>query len=253
MKENGESDKIEIKKIIGNKRLKIIIIVLIIISTIGIFGIISSRNKDVSKENNTIEVGLPIKKEISDWRLKLVNKENPLPQDYEIELSNIDEIRQFDKRAIGELKKMLEDMNLQGVQNIWVQSAYRSIEYQQVLYNNSINKYLNQGKSSSEAEELTLEYINKPGESEHNLGLAVDFNDVDEGFEHTKAYEWLKENAKNYGFVLRYPEEKSNITLIEYEPWHWRYVGKENAIKMNDLNMCLEEYIEYLESENLSI
>ena len=75
----------------------------------------------------------------------------------------------------------------------------------------------------------------------------VDFIDVDEGLENTKAYEWLNKNAEDYGFILRYPEDKANITGIEYEPWHWRYVGKENAVQMNDLNMCLEEYIEYLE------
>ena len=261
MKENEEN-----KRMIENKRFKIIAICVlvfsIIIITIGIVRIISSKNKKISKEseettintqaeeNNTIEVVLPVKKEITDWRLTLVNKENPLPEDYKIELSNIDKTRQFDKRAIGELNTMLKDMKAQGIQNIWVQSAYRSVEYQQNLYNNSINKYLKQGKTTKEAEELTLEYLNKPGESEHNLGLAVDFNNVDEGFENTKAYEWLNQNAENYGFILRYPEEKANITGIEYEPWHWRYVGKENAVRMNNLNMCLEEYIEYLETGN---
>lgn len=258
MKENKEN-----KRIIENKRFKIIAICVlvfsIIIITIGIVRIISLKNKkngkaseemiinSQSEENNTIEVVVPAKKEITDWKLILVNKDNPLPQDYQIELSYIDRTRQFDKRAIGELNNMLKDMKARGVQNVWVQSAYRSVEYQQNLYDKSINKYLKQGKSTKEAEELTLEYLNKPRESEHNLGLAVDFNNVDEGFENTKAYEWLNKNAEDYGFILRYPEDKANITGIEYEPWHWRYVGKENAVQMNDLNMCLEEYIEYLE------
>ena len=255
-------------KIKETKKLKLIIILVLIFSisiiTIGIIGIISSRYKKMEKENNeersevlevnsqseennSIEVVVPAKKEITDWRLRLVNKENPLPKDYKIELSNIDKTRQFDKRAIGELNNMLKDMKARGVQNVWVQSAYRSVEYQQNLYDKSINKYLKQGKSIEEAEALTLEYLNKPRESEHNLGLAVDFNNVDERFENTKAYEWLNKNAEDYGFILRYPEDKANITGIEYEPWHWRYVGKENAVQMNDLNMCLEEYIEYLE------
>ena len=255
-------------KIKETKKLKLIIILVLIFSisiiTIGIIGIISSRYKKLEKENNeersevlevnsqseennSIEVVVPAKKEITDWKLILVNKDNPLPQDYQIELSYIDRTRQFDKRAIGELNNMLKDMKARGVQNVWVQSAYRSVEYQQNLYDKSINKYLKQGKSIEEAEELTLEYLNKPRESEHNLGLAVDFNNVDEGFENTKAYEWLNKNAEDYGFILRYPEDKANITGIEYEPWHWRYVGKENAVQMNDLNMCLEEYIEYLE------
>lgn len=88
--------------------------------------------------------------------------------------------------------------------------------------------------------------INKPECSDHNLGLAVDFNYVKEDFENTKAFKWLTKNAENYGFILRYPKGKEYITKVDYEPWHWRYVGEENAKKMNELNMCLEEYVEYL-------
>ena len=109
-----------------------------------------------------------------------------------------------------------------------------------------MKKYLQQGKTQEEAEKLTDEYINKPGSSDHNLGLAVDFNYVDNKFEKLDGFKWLKKNAENYGFVLRYPKDKEDITKIAYESWHWRYVGVEHAKKMNDLNMCLEEYIEYL-------
>ena len=202
------------------------------------------------KENNVIEVVIPKKerKEINDWRLVLVNRDNPLPEDFAIELANIDRTKQFDKRAIGELKEMMQAMKNSGINNIWIQSAYRSIEYQKTLYDNKINEYLNYGVTKEIAESLTLEYINKPGESEHNLGLAVDFNNVDNDFKNTKAFNWLSSNAKDYGFVMRYPEEKAGITGIEYEPWHWRYVGKEHAYKMEELDMCLEEYIEYLET-----
>lgn len=207
-------------------------------------------SSNVVEENNVMEIIIPKenKREINDWRLILVNKENPLPQDFTIELASIDKTRQVDKRIIGELKEMMQAMKSAGINNIWVQSAYRSIEYQEKLYNNKINEYLRLGLTRQEAEKLTLEYINKPGESEHNLGLAVDFNRVNDEFKNTKAFEWLSKNAKDYGFVMRYPEEKANITGIEYEPWHWRYVGKENAYKMEELSMCLEEYIEYLET-----
>lgn len=102
--------------------------------------------------------------------------------------------------------------------------------------------------SKKEAEEMTLKIINKPGTSEHNLGLAVDFNYVNLDFENTKGFRWLKNNAENYGFILRYKKEKEDITKVEYEPWHWRYVGKEHAILMNRLDMCLEEYIDYLKN-----
>lgn len=180
---------------------------------------------------------------LNDWQIRLVNRENPLPDDFTVELENLDASRKFDKRAIGPLKQMILDMRNQGIKNIWAQSTYRSIEYQKGLYEKSINKYLEQGKTQEEAEKLTDEYINKPGTSEHHLGLAVDFNNVDEGFENTKAYVWLLENASDYGFILRYPKEKEDITGIEYEPWHWRYVGPEHAKKMKEQNLCLEEYV----------
>ncbi len=180
---------------------------------------------------------------LDDWQIRLVNRENPLPDDFTVELENLDASRKFDKRAIEPLKQMIFDMRDQGIKNIWAQSTYRSIEYQKGLYEKSINKYLKQGKSQEEAQKLTDEYINRPGTSEHHLGLAVDFNNVDEGFENTKAYKWLLENASDYGFILRYPKEKEDITGIEYEPWHWRYVGLEHAKKMKEQNLCLEEYV----------
>ena len=180
---------------------------------------------------------------LDDWQIRLVNRENPLPDDFTVELENLDASRKFGKRAIEPLKQMICDMRDQGIKNIWAQSTYRSIEYQKGLYEKSINKYLKQGKSQEEAQKLTDEYINRPGTSEHHLGLAVDFNNVDEGFENTKAYEWLLENASDYGFILRYPKEKEDITGIEYEPWHWRYVGPEHAKKMKEQNLCLEEYV----------
>lgn len=180
---------------------------------------------------------------LDDWQIRLVNRDNPLPDDFSVELENLDASRKFDKRAIEPLKQMICDMRDQGIKNIWAQSTYRSIEYQKGLYEKSINKYLKQGKSQEEAQKLTDEYINRPGTSEHHLGLAVDFNNVDEGFENTKAYKWLLENASDYGFILRYPKEKEDITGIEYEPWHWRYVGPEHAKKMKEQNLCLEEYV----------
>lgn len=192
------------------------------------------------------------KNKITDWRLTLANYENILPEDFEVDVADIDDTRQFDSRAIADLKAMINAMGRDGISNIWVQSAYRSVERQKELYDNSVKKYLKQGKTQEEAERLTDEYINKPGASDHNLGLAVDFNNVDNNFEDLKAFKWLRENAEDYGFILRYPKDKEDITKISYESWHWRYVGQEHAKKMNELNMCLEEYIEYLENEPMS-
>ena len=207
-------------------------------------GDITNLDKQTGTENatNTVTVSNNLSV-LNDWQIRLVNRDNPLPDDFTVELENLDASRKFDKRAIEQLKQMICDMRDQGIKNIWAQSTYRSIEYQKGLYEKSINKYLEQGKTQEEAEKLTDEYINKPGTSEHHLGLAVDFNNVDEGFENTKAYAWLLENASDYGFVLRYPKEKEDITGIEYEPWHWRYVGQEHAKKMKEQNLCLEEYV----------
>ena len=220
---------------------------------------ISYKNSIISKYENTVNVGAnhviekniiqiepQAEKEIDDWRLILVNYENILPENYEIELASIDNTRQFDSRAIIELNRMMKDMKKSGISNVWIQSAYRSIEYQTGLFNDKINTYMKQGKTREEAEELTLQTINKPGTSEHNLGLSVDFNYVNYSFDETIGFKWLQENAENYGFILRYRKEKEDITKVNYEPWHWRYVGTENAKKMNELDMCLEEYIEYL-------
>lgn len=183
---------------------------------------------------------------ITDWRLTLVNQENALPIDFEPELTPIDGIREFDIRAMGELKQMLEAMKSDGITNVWVQSGYRSVEHQKELFEHKIKEYEAQGKTHEEAERIVLRTINKPRTSEHNLGLAVDFNYVDYSFDETQGFQWLEENAQNYGFILRYQKEKEEITKVDYEPWHWRYVGQEHASKMNELGMCLEEYVEYL-------
>lgn len=202
---------------------------------------------------NPVQEQPKVKNEITDWRLTLANYENILPDDFQVEVEEIADDRLFDARAIDDLKKMINAMGRDGIANIWVQSAYRSVERQKELYDNSVQKYLKQGKTQEEAERLTEEYINKPGASDHNLGLAVDFNNVDNKFEDLDGFKWLQKNAENYGFILRYPKDKEEITKISYESWHWRYVGEEHAKKMNELNMCLEEYIEYLENEDIVV
>lgn len=189
-------------------------------------------------------------KEIHDWRLTLVNYENVLPENYEMELVNIDKIRKIDARVFDELHQMLEHMKQDGITNVWVQSAYRSVERQEDLFERKIKEYMEQGNTREQAEILALQAINKPGTSEHNLGLAVDFNYVKGDFDTTKGFAWLMEHAQEYGFVLRYGKEKEAITKVEYEPWHWRYVGKEHAVKMNELGMCLEEYVQYLRQQS---
>lgn len=234
-----------------NRRI-ILFIVLVILIIRGIVGLISNNSKK-SKENlitnetvNVVES--KINKDLG-WELTLVNLDNKIPENYKITLKNIDEYRQFDSRAIEYLNNMMNDMIKAGISNVWVQSAYRSIESQTKVYNDKIKEYESQGKTKEEAKELTERLIMIPGCSDHNLGLAVDFNYVEDEFENTKGFKWLTENAEDYGFIIRYPKNKENITKVKYEPWHWRYVGEKNAKEMNKLGMCLEEYVEYLNNK----
>lgn len=225
------------------------------------------ESQSTTETNNTNNINMPTqttntstnstqttnKVEITDWKLRLANYDNLLPEDFEVELANIDnskDPKQFDARAVKYLKDMINAMKKDGNTKIWCQSTFRSVKRQKELYDASVQKYLKQGKTQEEADKLTLEYINKPGGSDHNLGLAVDFNYVDNSFAKTSEYKWLLKNAENYGFILRYPEDKEDETKIAYESWHWRYVGEENAKRMNELNMCLEEYVEYLQKGN---
>ena len=208
------------------------------------FNKLNKETGDLIENNITNEVIQ--EKKIDDWRIRLVNYENVLPDNYEIELKNINSTRQFDARAIEELINMMTAMKKDGITNILVQSSYRSITRQREIFDKKVNTYLLQGKTQEEAERLTLQTINKPGTSDHNLGLAVDFNYIDYAFDELKGFKWLQQNAEKYGFILRYRKDKEDITKVNYEPWHWRYVGVEHAKKINELDFCLEEYIDFL-------
>ena len=188
-----------------------------------------------------------------DYRLILVNTTNLLPLNYSPSVSPITAKYvspvglKFDSRAVDSLNKLLADAHADGV-NLIVISAYRTMSKQTSLYNNAVErqKAAHPEYSDDKAKAEAAKSVAIPGTSEHQLGLAADFNSVESNFESTKEYKWLKANAAKYGFVNRYPSDKSNITGIIYEPWHWRFVGVEHANKMNELGLCLEEYVEYL-------
>ena len=124
-------------------------------------------------------------------------------------------------------------------------SGYRSYSTQKRLYNEFFYDYINQGYSEEEAHNLTSKRRNPAGSSEHNIGICMDIicASSSANFQNTKAYAWLSENAHNYGFILRYPEDKVSITGVKFEPWHWRYVGVENAASIRNSGLCLEEYL----------
>ena len=101
----------------------------------------------------------------------------------------------------------------------------------------------NKNLTREQAEIRAATAVARPRTSEHELGLAVDFNSVEENFEDTKEFKWLKENAHKYGFIMRYPKENQDLTAVIYEPWHYRYVGIENALEIKNSGLCLEEFL----------
>ncbi len=209
----------------------------------------SSSNEPTSSEN-TSSVGKHAP-DPDDWNLRLANLDNYLPDGFTVETGLITQAyasknkMEFDARAVDELNAMLKAANDSGV-NIFVVSSYRSVSYQTGLYNNEVQKWVNQGYDNESAKKKAATIVAVPGTSDHNLGLAVDLNSVEESFENTRQFTWLQEHAEEYGFVMRFPKNKQDITKIIYEPWHYRYVGVEAAKEMNKLDMCLEEYVVYL-------
>lgn len=187
-----------------------------------------------------------------DWRLILINKSHSIPEGYKVPLGNIYGSWLCDERVIPDLLSMLKAARDDGA-SIYVASPYRTPELQVVLYNNKITKFMNTGMTYLEAYKLAGQAVTIPGTSEHEAGLCFDilsndYKSLSEGFGLTKSGKWLAENAHYYGFILRYPADKEYITTIEYEPWHFRYVGVEAATVMYNEGLTLEEFWEkYLE------
>ncbi len=161
--------------------------------------------------------------------------------------------RTFELRqdAANSLYAMMAAMNADGVDDVYVTSAYRSYEYQDGLYERYVSQHMNEGLSRAEAEAKASTYSSRPGESEHQTGLCLDFTaksvhgDLVEEFENTPAFAWLSQNAWQYGFILRYPksEEQVALTGYDYEPWHYRFVGRFAASEIYHGNLTLEEYL----------
>ncbi|MBR4100075.1 MAG: M15 family metallopeptidase [Clostridia bacterium] len=206
----------------------------------------SASNATSSKENTKHKLDPDYK------NLMLVNGWNPLPKDYDYEgnLTTIPKkyikgsLTQIDKDIWPYLKAMLDDAKAEGI-DIGVWSPYRSYATQKWLFEKQVKKQIANGVPESEAEDKAATIVARPGTSEHNTGLALDINCANHSFAKTKAFKWLQENAEDYGFIMRYAEEKQEKTGVIYESWHWRFVGINVAHEINDLGMCLEEYIEY--------
>ena len=182
-----------------------------------------------------------------DWKLTLVNATHPMAEGYRPWVSEIENNYYFDSRAVGELQQMLADGRKQGL-DFWICSAYRTIEKQTDLYNNKVSRLQAEGLSYEEAYRQAGTVVAYPGTSEHNLGLAADivakdYQLLDDKQAETPEAKWLEENCWRYGFILRYPTDKTGETGIIFEPWHYRYVGKEAAREIMEQGICLEEYL----------
>ena len=181
-----------------------------------------------------------------DWSLMLINKDHLIPDDYTFELATITDSVKSDVRCAGALVDMIKGAKNDGVY-LYVASPFRDMQRQTYVFDRKVKSIMAEGYDYDEAYELASEVVAIPGTSEHQVGLAFDlvtdgYWKLDEGFADTEGGKWLAENAPDYGFILRYPKGKEDITKIEFEPWHYRYVGVKAAQEMERLNLTLEEY-----------
>lgn len=196
----------------------------------------TKNENDNSPAVQSVNNGLP-------WNLVLVNKWNPLPENYEIELVKLPGGEKVDRRIYEPLMEMLEaakDANWNQLPKIV--SGYRTQQTQQELYDEKVSEYKKEGYSDEEAIEQAEQWVAVPGCSEHQLGIAVDINGATYDL-----YFWLQENSYKYGFIFRYPAGKTDITGTAEEVWHYRYVGVEAATEIYESGVCLEEYLNKLE------
>lgn len=182
-----------------------------------------------------------------EWNLLLVNPWNPIPENYEPELTYLKNGQAVDSRCYPELQQMMDDCRAAGFDPL-ICASYRTMEKQEALFEDKEARLIREGYPENEVEDEAAKVVAYPGTSEHQLGLALDIVDVsyqqlDTEQENTPVQQWLMKNSWKYGFVLRYPADKSDITGIIYEPWHYRYVGKEAAAEIYENKLCLEEYL----------
>lgn len=206
-------------------------------------------SEETGKEDNRQEESVEIPEfDSEDWRLLLVNKHHPIPEEYEFPLGTIKGSLKCDERILEDLLAMMQAAKDDGI-DLNIASPYRDYNTQKYLFDKKMDKYLAKGLSYMDAYRVASTIVTAPNASEHQLGLAIDFNSstyqsLNSGFAKTDTGKWLKKHCAEYGFILRYPEGKEYITGIIYEPWHFRYVGKEAAQFITQQGITLEEFWE---------
>lgn len=183
-----------------------------------------------------------------DWRLVLINKQHPIPNDYDFSLTTITGKMQCDERILEDLLLMLQAAKNDNV-NLIICSPYRTDASQVSIFEKHVRAYMNKGLNYMDSFKLASQETTVPGYSEHQVGLSLDIYTashmtLDAAYGETAAGRWLAENCSDYGFILRYPKGKEYITSIGYEPWHFRYVGREAAKIIMSEGITLEEFWE---------
>lgn len=218
------------------------------IDTYTIEDILTYNDSSLTTEKEVIETTNDYTFDKDDWRIMLVNKQHPIPDGYEFPLGTIRGNLKCDERILEDLLKMVQAAKEDQI-DLNICSPYRDYDRQTVLFERKIDKYLGRGLSYIDAYRVASQIVTAPNASEHQLGLSIDFNcsshpNLNAEFADTETGKWLKENGPKYGFILRYPLGKEYITGIEFEPWHYRYVGVEAATFITEKGITLEEFWE---------
>lgn len=213
----------------------------------------NSYNKEESDVNtldkNTLDINT-IDISNSHWNLILANPWNKVPDDFAVARTLLKNGQSIDERAYPDLQQMMDDARAVGLSPSII-SSFRTMDKQKALFTNKVNRCIASGYSYEDAVIEAARWVAYPGTSEHQTGLALDivaesYPELEKEQENTPEQKWLMENSYKYGFILRYPKDKTDITGIAYEPWHYRYVGKEAAKEIYEKGICLEEYLESL-------
>lgn len=178
----------------------------------------------------------------SAWNLILVNQWCPIPAGYEVTLTTLANGESVDERIYPALQALFDEARKDGLSPV-VASGYRTAEKQQRLLDEKIEAFRAEGCSPEEAAAKAAVWVASPGTSEHQIGLAVDINADGVHSTGEAVYEWLNQNAFRFGFIRRYPPDKTELTGVTHEPWHYRYVGAEAAADIEAQGLCLEEYL----------
>lgn len=222
------------------KRSKIIVtFVITIMILIAIIMFFNVRSFNIVENIRTSES----QTEYNNKLLMLVNNKNAIPNNYTPDLIILSNGIYIDEIIYPDLQDMFDTMRENGIYPT-VSEGYRTYDEQCQMMQNYIDEYISQGYSQNEAKKLASQWVAKPNYSEHETGLAIDINaDKECGTNDTEIYLWLAENAHKFGFILRYPQDKEDITGITYEPWHYRYIGKNDASIIYSKGITLEEYL----------